>query len=309
MPFRSRTSDRRPSRVIKTEIVSPELAAELDRLTRPYREAINSLFDVVRDAAEEVNAGNLDQFRILLNDRIVADLQQRLGAISNAEARQALRSGARAAAEIPRQFGVAFGFDGKDPRAIAWARQRCGTLISQIESETLEAVRLIIADSLNSGIPLGPTADRLERIIGLHPRWQTAVDNSYRKDVARFLQDGLSLDVAQRRAQVNAERYRTRLVRTRAKNIARTELAAAQNYGQYLTWIQASDKGLINIGKTMKEWVAGPSGWRGISVCDICAPMDGQKVPITSAFSNGVLMPPAHPNCRCRAILVPPEVP
>jgi hypothetical protein len=309
MPFRSKRNDRQPTRVIKAEVVNRELAAELDRLTRPYREAIDGLFDVVRDAAANVTGDNLDQFRILLNDGIVADLQRQLGAIANAEARQALRSGAQAAAEIPRQFGVAFSFNGKDPRAIAWARQRCGTLIAQIESETLEAIRLIIADSLNAGIPLGPTTQRIERVIGLHDRWQRAVDNSYRKDVARYLQEGLSLDVAERRAQVSADKYRKRLIRTRAKNIARTELAAAQNYGQYLTWIQASDKGLINIGKTMKEWVAGPSGWRGVMVCDICAPMDGQRVPITSSFSNGVLMPPAHPNCRCRAILIPPEVP
>lgn len=310
MPFRSSPSSRRPIRVTKVaEPVNAELARELDALTREYRRALDALAAVVRTARENTLGGNLNQFQILVSDAAMAELQAGLASAAQAEARQAVRSGVRAMNQLPRALTAQFSFDNKDPRAIAWARQRAGSLIAQIEAETLDIIRTIIADSLNSGIPLGPTTERIQRVIGLHDRWQRAVENSFRKDYERLVGQGLRPEVAQRRANVAAEKYRNRLIKARAQNIARTELAAAQNYGQYLTWVQAADKGLINTGKTMKEWVAGPSGWRGVVVCDICAPMNGQKVPMNQAFSNGVLMPPAHPNCRCRAILIPPEVP
>jgi hypothetical protein len=83
---------------------------------------------------------------------------------------------------------------------------------------------------------------------------------------------------------------------------------AAQNQGTLLSWLQAGEKGLINLSLTKKEWMAGPSGWKGINVCDFCAPLNGQQVPVTAPFDNGLLAPPAHPSCRCRMILVPPEV-
>lgn len=310
MPFRNLQNRNRPiTSLTKAEIVNPEIEAAVNRIARTYRDAIQQLNTAVQTAAAETAANNLDEFRIIVSDAIAANMQTSLGLAVGTTSREAWRQATQSLRRLPRQVRAELRFDGRDPRAIAWARLRAGNLIAQIETEALQAVQLIIADSLNNGIPMAQTAQRIERVVGLHDRWQRAVENLYQREVNANLTRGLTSEQATVQAQQAAEKYRTRLVRARAKNIARTELSAAQNFGQYLGWIQASDQGLINLSTARKEWIAGPSGWRGISVCDICAPMDGQQVPVNGAFSNGLLLPPAHPNCRCTTNLVPAEPP
>jgi hypothetical protein len=87
-------------------------------------------------------------------------------------------------------------------------------------------------------------------------------------------------------------------------NIARTEILAAQNIGQLLSWYQAADQGFVDLSRAEKEWVAGPSGWKNIDVCPICEDLEGQRVPVTGVFTNGEICPPAHPNCRCTMNLI-----
>ena len=44
--------------------------------------------------------------------------------------------------------------------------------------------------------------------------------------------------------------------------------------------------------------------WNAVQPCDICAPNDGQVVPLGQAFDSGDTEPPAHPNCRCALLPV-----
>lgn len=59
---------------------------------------------------------------------------------------------------------------------------------------------------------------------------------------------------------------------------------------------------LANLGAMDTYQLAGVTQWQweGANPCpEICAEADGQIVNIGEAFDNGVIAPPAHPNCRC----------
>lgn len=83
----------------------------------------------------------------------------------------------------------------------------------------------------------------------------------------------------------------------RVRNIARTELNRAANWGRYTGWKRS---GLVQ----QKEFVATdddrvrPDHWEA----------DGERVPVDAPFTQGAaagyLMPPIAPNCRCTAIPV-----
>ena len=83
--------------------------------------------------------------------------------------------------------------------------------------------------------------------------------------------------------------------------IARTEVQLAQNQGRYLGWQQSYESGLLDGGST-KMWITAYQ-----DVCDECQELNGQVVSWNGAFTNGDIMPPAHPNCRCTAVVIPPD--
>jgi hypothetical protein len=301
----------RSKRVTKNvKPIDPQLLKDVDAMAAPYREAMMGLDAVVREAARRIGDGAdaLATFQTLLSDAVVQHLSAQIPSATGVMSRQAFRAAVRAIKDLPTGLSIAMSFDKSDPRAIAWARLRAGKMIVQIQDEQLQAIRQIISNAIANGVTVPQAAKQIEQVVGLHDRWQRAVNNAYERDVQRFIAEGVNSERAVTMAQQNAAKYRQKLIRARARNIARTEVMAAQNQGTLLSWLQAGEKGLINLSLTKKEWMAGPSGWKGINVCDFCAPLNGQQVPVTAPFDNGLLAPPAHPSCRCRMILVPPEV-
>jgi SPP1 gp7 family putative phage head morphogenesis protein len=75
--------------------------------------------------------------------------------------------------------------------------------------------------------------------------------------------------------------------------IARTELAFAYNNGAYLAIEEARQLGYT--GDHKKIWLTGDDE----RVCPICSGVEGETVNLNAWFSIGVLLPPAHPHCRC----------
>lgn len=76
----------------------------------------------------------------------------------------------------------------------------------------------------------------------------------------------------------------------RALTIATTEMARAM--------MVASVDQYGEFGVEQVEWL-------GMDPCEeICAPLDGQRVPLGQAFDSGDTEPPAHPNCRCTLVPV-----
>ena len=298
--------------VTKGEITDPILAQEIQALANLYDTAFRGLAAAAERARNAMVAAGRTSTADLrgFQEVFAAEVQRSLGAslseVSDGTREQLLRDVQRAIKELPDGISVTMRFDRTDPRAIQWASTRAGTLIQQIQTETLEAVRRIIANALSQGGGVFGAATQLSRVVGLHSRWQTAVDNFYENEIERLAElfPELGAEELGLRAQASAETYRNRLIGARAETIARTEVIAAQNTGQLVSWLQAADQGLLDLNRAQKEWVVGPDGWAGIAVCDICLELGGETVPVLGVFSNGEAYPPAHPNCRCNMNLI-----
>ena len=306
MPFVSR-----PSNVRKNILpVDPDLRRDVEQIARPYRRVLNGLAQVVADVSADFarNPDAFAQYQASLNQAIVDSLQGAIPSITNPMTQQTFREAMQAIKNLPRSLGVGISFDQTDPRAVAWARLRSSSMVVQITDEQLQMIRVLVSNALQNGVPIPQLSQQISQVVGLHDRWQRAVSNSFDQDVNALIAEGVNPARAMNIAGEKADKYRQKLIRARAQNIARTEVMAAQNYGTFLGWIQAGEKGLLNLSVTRKQWMVGPSGWKGIAVCDICAPLGDMIVPVTQPFPNGLLTPPAHPNCRCRMILIPPEV-
>ena len=218
--------------------------------------------------------------------------------------------GIAAIGELPTTLRGAYRFDALDPRAIAWAQTRAGALIAQVTDEQRAILNRVLARSIENGWTVAQTTQDLRQVIGLHDRWASAVSSSWDRDYDRLLRSGLSDALARQQADALADRYRNRLLQARARNIARTEILTAGNQGRWLSWAQGVDGGYIS-KNAMKQWTTGPLITRSpkrIQVCDICAGVRGEMRKWNEPFSNGVMMPPAHPSCRCSAELVPVSI-
>lgn len=294
------------------EIIDPELEAEIDALKNVYAESIKAMQDAVQRARnimanqQTTGATDLRLFQEVLSAEVVRALQSSLRDVSNSTLSQVLRDAKRAIENLPAGISIKPTFDAKDPRAIVWAENHAGTLIKQIETEALLAVRRIVSETLLRGGGVLGASSRIARVIGLHDRWQTAVDNYYLREFEREFARTGDATLAEEFANRVAGDYKEKLIATRATVIARTEVIAAQNIGQIISWYQLADQGYLDLSRAYKEWVVGPSGWRGVEVCEVCLELGTMPpVPINSVFTNGDIAPPAHPNCRCTLNLIP----
>jgi hypothetical protein len=114
------------------------------------------------------------------------------------------------------------------------------------------------------------------------------------------VQAGSSLAAAEATATRVAVNRAGALTRRRAENIARTEAMTAANEGKYASWNQQVANGWAS-PDSVKEWI------EGRDPCEECAPLVGEIVPWDQPFSNGQMMPPKHPSCRCTARILPPD--
>lgn len=194
-----------------------------------------------------------------------------------------------------------FDFNYTDPRATLWAVTRAGALVTAVDISTRDSIRQIIGRSFLDQVTVRETAKILRNVVGLHPRWANAVYDYRGRLIDQYEEEGLSRAKAVSRADDMSNRYRTTLTRARANMIARTEIQLAQNQGRLLGWTQAYEGGLVDANAT-KMWLTA-----SFDVCDICQDLNGQIVGWNTPFTNGDLMPPAHPNCRCTSVLIPPD--
>jgi len=197
-------------------------------------------------------------------------------------------------------------FNVNNPLADDFADKQAGRLVTAIDESMRSAIRTVISESFKNQIPVDLTASRLRQFIGLHPRWALAVDRYYTRQYESLRNKGIAHEKALKRAEVVTETYRRRLIQARSSMIARTEIQIAQNWGRQLAWQQASDGGWVD-PNAQKVWTTATATMGGVPPCDRCAPMEGESVRWNQSFSNGLLMPPAHPHCRCTAFLMPPD--
>jgi hypothetical protein len=190
-------------------------------------------------------------------------------------------------------------FNVTDPRAIEWAANRAGELVVTTSQAVRDDIRGVITSAFVNQTNPREIAGMIDRQVGLFPRWANAVENRFQSSLTSFMGGGMSYGDAHDRAQNLADAYRERLIDKRCTMIARTEVIRAANEGRAQSWQQAADAGLIDPATTTKEWIAESDA------CDECSDLDTEEVLMDDDFSSGDDMPPAHPNCRCTAVLVP----
>lgn len=190
--------------------------------------------------------------------------------------------------------------DAIDAISRKYAQEQGSKLIVNITESQRATVRQIAGRALNGEYTVDQAARQIREGIGLHPRWATAVENYRARLEASPKPTGISASRHMDQIDRSVTRYRDRLVRARSLNIARTEVLTAENLGRYASWADSIGQG-FNSPASRKEWSPGPGA------CTICQGLAGEIVPWDGVFSNGAIMPPAHPSCRCSANLLPPE--
>lgn len=218
-----------------------------------------------------------------------------------------IRAGGATAADLipPSPVALRYQFDASNPKAVQFARRRAADLIVEITREQHAMVRQMIVDAVSGGYTVDDVAFLVRETVGLHSRWQRAVTNQFTRTLERLIADGVRPARARTLARAAADKYSARLLRSRARAIARTEILAAHNAGRWLAWEDAIASGLAPTN-ALKMWrVRVPQ--IPDSPCDYCLPFNGEVVPWDAEFSAGVMMPPLHPNCVCTATLVFPE--
>ena len=225
-----------------------------------------------------------------------------------------LPGGIRIPGNMPEVPGLSFSIETPVDRmfnsingwALQYAETRSSQLIVAIDSSNKLAIQQLITQSFTEPRSVDKTARMIKKIIGLHPRWALAVERFHDKNFRKGIEDGMSTVKAEARADAMAVKYRNKLIRRRAMTIARTEIQQAQNFGRESSWVAADEMGLID-PRSMKQWKTAPVASSYGSPCDICMDLRGTIVPWNGDFDNGSSMPPAHPNCRCTAVILPPS--
>lgn len=204
--------------------------------------------------------------------------------------RQAMAGGGRVTAKA---VGLEGSFDITNPRAIEYARTMSSELIDAKQSVRAN-IREIIGDAIEEGMSNAQTIQRIKAEVGLTPRDAAAVRNLR----ARLRASGKT--VAQ--ANKEAAKYAERLLRSRAKTIARTEIARSVSAGQSEFWKQMQDNGRIP-PNAKRIWIT----YQDEKLCEICGDLDGELAPIDGPWQTAFGsydIPNAHPNCRCTSGLV-----
>jgi SPP1 gp7 family putative phage head morphogenesis protein len=252
--------------------------------------------DVMRRIMAEVRAGNPLS---AANQVPWQDFTSALEPTIATMAAQVAISANLAVSKFPRKIQYEAKFDLTDPRAIGWAQVRSGLTIKQVNEYSRQAVSKIIQDGLRSKLTMEQVQANIQKVVGLDSRQATALARFYESSIQDGVLKGLSYEEAVVRAEKQSDKYRDRLWKQRAERIARTELAEAANQGRYAAWQDANSQGLIPKG-SKKRWLTRPDE----RMCEICGALDGVVIPLDEVFSTGKLMPTAHPNCRCTALLI-----
>lgn len=184
--------------------------------------------------------------------------------------------------------------------AMEWIRDHGAELVTNLAQEQMYALNAMVFHfSGYTAVSPDEAAQQIRACIGLtkpqalaNLRYYTTVKEEYLKQHPRG-----TVEAAERKAREAAARYAGRQHRYRAQCIARTELVYGYNAGLYGATKDAQAQGYI--GSCQKRWVTAHDNEKHNRVCSVCAGLDGESVDMDACFSNGKLMPPDHPQCRC----------
>lgn len=221
-------------------------------------------------------------------DETLEEVAQRGGENGIAELKRRISNGRIELANGARLADLSFTV--QNPYTRVYLRERSSRLVTSITDETRGTLSATLDRAVREGIPPRAIAREIGDAVGLHPRWAKAVERR-RRELERT-------DLSPEDVNKAVAKYRAKLIRRRADNIARTEIHTANNQGTIDSWRIAQDRGIV-VGTMGKKWIA---GFRSARTCINCASMHGVIVPIDSAFATplgNLERPPLHPSCRC----------
>ena len=193
----------------------------------------------------------------------------------------------------PREPQLHLSFNLHDPNFDQMVRQQQARLVREVTAETRRAIGNVISRGYASNTHPYDLVPQIRELVGLTSRQATAVMNfaeAQRKN-------GRSPEVSADRAIRYARKMRTR----RAKLIAVTETSRAMTAARIASYEQAAASGLFDRATAELEWSAVQTDPK-----EICAQLDGTRVPLGSTWEGGALPGFVHPGCRCSAVLVLP---
>ena len=275
------------------------------------RKAVKALLDALKksgakipqDAYTQLRLGNIEAFMAYVDwEKISAGFGNLEQILTNAAQRNGRSTFTLGGVDAELLFALI------DERAVIYARERVGQLIVEITEQMREVVRETIAQAQSGLMTYQSAAIRLQSTIPLTSRDAGAVDKFIEKKFRKFMKDGLSEARARVKAQDMGAKYAAKLLESRTRTIARTEIIDASMSGRYIGWEAGVTAGQIS-NDSVKEWIAEPDA------CPICSELDGMIISWNDewTFPEGVTagstnrMPPAHPNCRCSVVILPPD--
>lgn len=219
----------------------------------------------------------------------------------------------------PSATALAMNFNTASPAATQYANMSAGNMIQDMVQSQVQSVRGVIGRAFNDGLTRQQTSRNLVQVLndiptpkgirpgnyalgvvfgdatkGLTVRYANAVYNRAEK----LIRQNPKMSVAELKRR--SDSYGSKLRRSRARTIARTELMRASNQGRLQGMWQAADQGLVNPVAAKKQWVTS-----NFDVCPICVPLNGVTVGLKDSFGGPGQAPPAHPNCRCTIRMLP----
>lgn len=178
-------------------------------------------------------------------------------------------------------LGVSLAFDAVNPRAVLYGRFRSSSIITQVNEETIETIREIIARGIAEGIKPRDLRLLIERNIGLRPDQTKALENFIKRGATEY----------------QTKRYAKKLLRDRATLIANTESARSANEGQREAWSQAVDQNWLSPDQK-RVWIVVNDQY----LRDSHRAMAGQVRGLKEKFvkpGGARIEPGEEPNCRC----------
>lgn len=258
---------------------------------------------IPNDAYTQLRLGNIDGFLAYVDwDKIRAGFGNLEGILTSAAQKGGTSTFTLGGVDAELLFELI------DERAVIYAQERVGQLIVEITEQMRGTVRDVIASAERGEMTYQMAAIELQSTIPLTTRDANAVTKFSEKNFQRFMREGLSEARARVKAQNKAAEYAAKLLESRTKTIARTEIIDASMSGRYIGWEAGVTAGYIS-NDSVKEWIAEPDA------CPICSALDGKLIGWNQEweFPEGVTagstnrMPPAHPNCRCSVVILPPD--
>lgn len=221
--------------------------------------------------------------------------------------------------------GIQGSFAFVNDRAVTWAQNRAGQLVSGVDAQTRQTIAMLVARGQNAELTVDDIAHQIKPLIGLTTPQAVAAAN-YRDALAtRALTDRLGQDAAgalrnsytlspwrggplDGRVDRLWHQYIDRQLAYRAEAIARTETIAAATEGRRLAWDAEIQAGGVDGHRLVQTWSVTDDD----RTCPECLAMDGaviesedigpgRRQPIDSmgSFPGGSDGPPLHTSCRC----------